>query len=123
MPFGKYATPKPPKAPTFLQYVKTANRKGVEGKTKFPVEVIWLPGMFDNVTLQTHAFRYVAEPNNPLYQDAIDYIDSLNDSASPELQILIVDFDKKEIEIVENPKHEVIWTPLGSNAYKATGNK
>jgi hypothetical protein len=119
MPFGSYETPKPPTVPTFLQYVKTVSKKGIEGKTRFNVEIIWLPGKFDNVTLQTHAFRYVAEPNNQLYQDVIDYVDNLERQTS-RLQIVITSFDKKTIEVTENPKDEIIWVPLGNNAFKVS---
>lgn len=124
--FGTYDTPKMPVIPTFLQYLKTANRKGVENKTKFPVEIIWLPGKFDNVTLQTHAFRYVASPNNPLYGDIIDYADECwTEEATkpgtkyPRLEIVILDFDAKTIAVTENDKKLIVWEPLGANALKA----
>ena len=74
MPFGSYETPKPIALPTFLQYTKTCG-KGVQGKTKFGVEIIWLPGKFDNVTLQTHAFRYVCSSEHPLYDEVKRYIE------------------------------------------------
>lgn len=118
MPFGDYTTPKAPTIPTFLQYLKTASPKGVEEKTKFAVEIIWLPGKFDNVTLQTHAFRYIATPNNPLYKDVQEYVSSLVESM-PRLEIVIVSFEEKAIRILENAKKPIRWDPLGSNALKA----
>lgn len=123
--FGSYETPKMPTIPTFLQYLKTAHRKGIENKTRFPVEIIWLPGKFDNVTLQTHAFRYIATPDNALYKDVLEYaneIEGLDKQAPnnvPRLEIVITDFDKKVIDLVENTKVLIVWEAMGGNALKA----
>lgn len=124
--FGSYETPKMPKIPTFLQYLKTASKKAVEKKTKFSVELIWLPGKFDNVTLQTHAFRYIASPDNQLYKDLIDYAGEIQDldkqqlNKLPSLEIVITSFDAKTIDLLENEKVLVTWELMGENALKAT---
>lgn len=123
--FGSYQTPKMPTIPTFLQYLKTAPRKGIENKTKYPVEIIWLPGKFDNVTLQTHAFRYIASPDNALYKDILEYSEEFWDvekqllNKTPSLEIIIVNFDTRTIDLVENAKTLIVWEALGDNALKA----
>ena len=123
MPFGTYDLPEPERKPTFLQYLKTTKlAKGVEGKTKYPVEVIWLPGKFDNVTLQTHAFRYVATPNHPLYNDCIEYCKMLKREydtfegtvfTTPRLDIVITSIADKSIEVTPNAAKPIGMKPIG----------
>lgn len=118
MSFGSYDTPTPPKTPTFLQYCKTAP-KGVEGKTKFGVEIIWLPGKFQNVTLQTHAFRYICDESHPLYNEAIEYLKVVGDGSTVKrLDIVIDSIQNKKISIVESKVKSGHWEPLGQNAFK-----
>lgn len=118
MPFGSYDTPTPPPIPTFLQFVKTLG-KGAEGKTKFAVDVIWLPGKFDNVTLQTHAFRYVCDPDHPLYNAIKDYCERIHTDLSCErINIVIDSIAEKKITVSEADKKTGKWEKLGSNAFK-----
>ncbi len=120
MPFGTYEIPKSTPIPTFLQYLKLIG-KGVEGKTKFHIEVIWLPGKFDNVTLQTHAFRYICDANHPLYDEVKGYCSNLLSRGTvPRLQIVISSVEARRIEVLEDPKIKVEWKSLGENAFKAT---
>lgn len=118
MPFGTYDTPKPPTIPTFLQYVKTIG-KGIEGKTKFAVDVIWMPGKFDNITLQTHAFRYICDPNHPLYTDIKEYFESMDfQGTHAQLDIVIVSAKERTISLDTPVRKHGKWEKLGSNAYK-----
>ena len=118
MAFGKYETPKPPQVPTFLQYLRTIG-KGVEGKTKFQVDIIWLPGKFQNVTLQTHAFRYQCDENHPLFGEIQGYIEvEVSKDSSPRLDIVIDSIKERTIDLGENPKVNGTWEKLGQNAYK-----
>lgn len=118
MTFGKYEASKPVTVPTFLQFIKSCS-KGVEGKTKFQVDIVWLPGKFDNVTLQTHAFRFVCDPNHPLYEEMQAYLNAqIVSGSSPRLDIVIDSIEGREITLVENIKTKGTWEPLGSNAVK-----
>ncbi len=118
MPFGKYETPKPTPTPTFLQYLRTIG-KGVEGKTKFQVDIVWTPSKFNNVTLQTHAFRYQCDENHPLFSEMQVYIsDEFTKGVSPRLNIVIVSIENREIEIIEDFKVKGQWEKMGGNAYK-----
>lgn len=118
MPFGTYETPKPPTVPTFLQFVKTI-AKGAEGKTKFQVDIIWLPGKFQNVTLQTHAFRYQCSENHPLFAEIQQYLEGeKTKNFSPRLDIVIDSIDDRTITLTENERIKGNWEKLGANAYK-----
>lgn len=118
MPFGSYDTPRPEPTPTFLQYTKTCG-KGVEGKTKFGVEIIWLPGKFNNVTLQTHAFRYICDENHPLYNESKQYVESLESGAvHKRLDIVIDSVEDKKITVSESTRVKGSWEKLGANAIK-----
>ena len=118
MPFGKYETPKPEPTPTFLQFLKTAN-KGIEGKTRFQVDIVWLPGKFDNVTLQTHKFRYVCTPDHPLYTEVQEYLrDQMSKGGSPRLNIVVDSIEERTIDLTEDSKVKGSWEKLGANALK-----
>lgn len=118
MPFGTYDTPKPPTLPTFLQFVKTVG-KGVEGKTKFPVDIVWMPGKFNNVTLQTHAFRYVCDEGHPLYGEIKAYFESLDFQGNhAQLDIVIISAKERTISLDNSGRKHGTWEKMGSNAYK-----
>lgn len=118
MTFGTYETPKPPQVPTFLQFIKTL-AKGAENKTKFQVDIIWLPGKFQNVTLQTHAFRYQCAENHPLFVEMQRYLESeTSKNSSPRLDIIISSISDRRISLFENTKVMGNWEKLGANAYK-----
>lgn len=118
MQFGTYDTPKPETKPTFNQYIKTIG-KGVEGKTKFQVDIVWLPGKFDNVTLQTHAFRYICDPSHVLYTELPPYLEQLlYEGRAPRLDIVISSIEARRISLFDDPKKMGQWEKLGSNALK-----
>jgi len=118
MPFGTYETPKPTPVPTFLQFVKTL-AKGAEGKTRFQVDIIWLPGKFQNVTLQTHAFRYQCSENHPLFTEMREYLVSQKDkNFSPRLDIVVDSIEERTITLSENQRVKGQWEKLGENAFK-----
>ncbi len=118
MPFGSYETSKPVALPTFLQYTKVCG-KGVETKTKFGVEIVWLPGKFDNVTLQTHAFRYICDPSHPLYSEIRQYLEVVVvGDCYKRLDITIDSVEKKTITVSESSRVKGSWETLGGNAFK-----
>lgn len=118
MPFGSYEADKPKTVPTFLQYCKSAG-KGVQGKTKFQVEIVWLPGKFDNVTLQTHAFRFICSESHPLYQEIQQYFDIVKlGNSYPRLDIVIDSLEKGTITVLENSRVNGCWKELGKTGRK-----
>lgn len=118
MKFGTYDSPKPETKPTFNQFLKTIS-KGVEGKTKFQVEIVWLPGRFDNLTIQTHAFRYICNSEHPLYQELPSYLaQCVSEGKAPRLDVVISSIEHRTISIFDDPKKVGEWEKLGANAYK-----
>lgn len=118
MPFGKYEPTIKPPLPTFFQYIRTIG-KGVEGKTKFQVDIIWLPGKFNNVTLQTHAFRYQCSEDHPLYGEIQEYLQlEISKGSSPRLDIVIDSIEDKTIDLTENPKVGGTWEKMGTSAFR-----
>jgi len=118
MPFGSYETPRPTPIPTFLQYTKTCS-KSVQGKTKFGVEIIWLPGKFNNVTLQTHAFRYICDENHPLYAEMQLYAETtVLGILYKRIDIVIDSIEDKTITVSESPKVKGCWEKIGSSSLK-----
>lgn len=66
--FGEsYSQPTREKLPTVLQYLKSLPKKTKKLEQLFQVELIWLPGTYNNLTLQTHAFRLILNESHPLY--------------------------------------------------------
>jgi len=113
--FGQYDSPKTPKVPTIKQFMKTAS-KSIQGKTKFGVDLIWLPGQFDNVTLQTHAFRVIATNNHPLYKEVITYTSLLElGNTHSRLDVIIDDIETELFSVVESSRVRGTWKKLGSN--------
>jgi len=122
MAFGTYEPTPKEQTPTFFQYIKTVG-KGVEGKTKFAVNIIWTPGKFDNVTLQTHAFRYICDPNHALYRDVLDFFANVVlEDEHPEMAIVISSIVKRTIAVELNPKRMGVWEAIGSMGYKFKQN-
>lgn len=118
MSFGTYETPKLPSIPTFAQYLKTCS-KGVEGKTKFAVDIVWLPGKFDNVTLQTHAFRYICNDSHLLYAEMRSYLDVIVlKDIYPALEITIDSLEQRTISVNVSRRKRGEWEKMGSNAFK-----
>lgn len=122
MPFGTYEAERPVKLPTFLQYLKLCG-KGVENKTKFAVEIVWLPGKFPNITLQTNAFRFICSETHVLYGELLEYFK--NDdvfSGAKQIYIVISSIKEASIEISESSKVNGNWETLGTTAYKFKTN-
>ena len=114
--------PTPKKIPTFLQYLKTTKlSKSAENQTFFSINLIWLPGTFDNVTLQTHAFRYIILPETPLYQPMIDYCANLKSERIPQIGIYITSLENKTIRLGQHPKKRVDWESVGNNGIRFIG--
>ena len=117
--FGQtYEASKPVQVPTFLQYCKSAS-KAVEGKTRFSIEIVWLPGKFNNVTLQTHAFRFICDESHPLYKGIQQYFESSDSSGSTaRLDIVIDSLEERTITVHQNARKKGCWEKLGTTGMK-----
>lgn len=73
---GKESTPTiKAKLPTLRQYVKELP-KDVENIIS-TVHIIWLPGQWNNITLQTHDFRVIIPEEHEFYLELRDNIDEI----------------------------------------------
>ena len=115
MAFGKYDAPKSIKLPTFLQFLKS-KPKSFKPKASYPVDFVWLPGEYDNVTLQTDEFRYICNSEHPLYSDIIGYFDNnvLGDECS-QVVVTIDSVKDKTIEVSLNTKKSGAWRKVGDS--------
>lgn len=118
MVFGTHEAEMPKKVPTFLQFIKSCG-KGVEGKTRFGIEVVWLPGEYDNVTIQTHAFRFICSPNHLLYNGFQQYTSDIKlEHTYKRVDIVVTSIRDATIELLESPRVKGNWSKMGKNAFK-----
>jgi hypothetical protein len=118
MPFGSYGVEEPVKVPTFLQFLKSAN-KAIEGKTKFGVDIVWLPGKFQNVTLQTHAFRLITSENHKLFNEIQEYFKQYDDdSIVQRLEVIVTSIEKRTFDVCEGTRNKGSWTLVGESGRK-----
>lgn len=112
--------PKNPTIPTIRQYAKTCG-EGIIGKTKFQVGIVWLPGQFNNVTLQTHAFRLVIDENDPSFDSYKEHFGGIKTKTTcPRLDVTITNLEPLRYKVSENPKTKGSWEKLGKNGLKFT---
>lgn len=115
---GSYQEQKPVKLPTFLQYCKNAPDTVLKG-TLFPIELIWLPGKIDCITIQTHAFRINANADTNLYNAVLDYFNGEDSKGVVPMQcVKILSLGALEYEITTHSKKKGSWEELGQNGRK-----
>lgn len=105
---------KPEKKPTIRQFVK-ANKKP-KTTIRECVNVCWLPGKFDNFTLQTDRFRVIITPNHPFYGGLQSFFADSN-TAETSISVEITDWDKGAYMLVES-KVRGLWQELGGSGYR-----
>jgi hypothetical protein len=118
----EYEVPKPPSLPTYRQFVKTLS-KGAVGKTAFNVEFIWVPGKFQNFTLQTHAFRLSIPEASPLFASLEQFTnDILVGSECKRFDVFVLPGDNHPFKFSLNPKKLGRWEKAGTSGYKFVEN-
>lgn len=118
-----YPKAKKENAPTINQFLKSLPSKTKVLDQTFFVEIIWLPGKFDNVTLVTHAFRIIIPPSHELYSEINKEFSTDNDFAKIPAIGITVEPDRSgdfSIKPMENKKGE--WSTIGANGVKFTLN-
>lgn len=114
--FGKESSDvKPPKLPTISQFVKKT--KQPRSKPLNVVEIIWIPGQFDNYTLQTKLYRVIIVPNHPFYE-ALGDIFRDEGIYAPVISIRITDWDKPSYMLEESKGDKRGYEPLSTLGYK-----
>ena len=106
---------KPPPLPTIAQFV----RKTKEPKSKpiLTVSIVWLPGQFNNITLQTPEFRVIITPNNPLFEPLLSSLTN-EDSEPIGIRIRITDWRTPKYQLEEAKGDNRKWVKLGQNGLK-----
>lgn len=106
---------KPEKLPTLGQYLKRT--KQTKGKMRQRVELIWLPGKFDNFTLQTGEYRLIISPKHPLYGHLRAFNNAGNESTEIGFDIELTDWQKASYMLVPNGRNGS-WTEIGTSGLR-----
>ena len=113
--FGVEANNEPrEKKPTIAQYIK-ANKKP-KARVRRVVDLCWLPGKFDNFTLQTDLFRVIITPRNVLYSGLQEFFANC-ETAETAIGVEIADWDKGSYMLYE-PREKGLWAELGNSGYR-----
>lgn len=101
--------------PTFFQWCKA--NKDKKTALIYPVEKVWIPNKYPDLTLETSAFRVRISRNSQAFKTLEDclsgFIESDSLLAISEIDLLEYDY---VIEVVESEK--ACWEPLGQFGYK-----
>lgn len=118
-----YEAPKPQKVPTLSQYLQKLPKKTKALQQIFGVEIIWTPGTFDNVTLQTHAFRLILPGTHKLYTEILENVaDDEMRSKLPAFGVFITDRESRSFELRPQPSKAGRWVQLSDNGFKFSQN-
>jgi hypothetical protein len=113
--FGVQTTDaKPEKKPTIAQFIKQTKRP--KNNVRSVVNVVWLPGKFDNFTLQTDRFRVIITPKHVFYGGLQEFFANSSTAETP-IGIEITDWDKGAYMLYE-PKERGMWQELGDSGYR-----
>lgn len=106
---------KPEKLPTLAQFLKRT--KETKSKIQSRVTLIWLPGKFNNFTLQTEYYRVIISPKHPLYGHLRAFNNAGNESNDIGFDIAITDWTKGSYMLVPNERNGN-WTEIGESGLR-----
>lgn len=106
---------KPPKLPTIAQFVKQTKKPS--SNPSLVIEIIWIPGKFDNYTLQTGKFRAIITPNHPFYKALGDIFRDQGIHAPP-LKLRITDWETASYMLEESKGDKRVYKPMGNYGFK-----
>ena len=116
--FGvKASDAKREKLPTIRQFCKSTAKS--KYKSDGIVELVWLPGNFDNFTIQTDRFRILITKNHPFYQPLLDFFDGVNDRSCG-FRVEISDWKSAEYIFHELSEGNGAWETIGESGYRWT---
>jgi hypothetical protein len=102
------------KLPTLAQFVKRT--KEPKSKPLHVVELVWLPGKFDNFTLQTQYYRIIISSKHPFYRHLRSFF---ADSQTAEIPVAVRITDWQQGSYMfEQPKSNGVWRELGVSGYR-----
>jgi len=105
---------KPEKLPTLLQFIRRS--KEPKSPVKRIVNLVWVPGKFDNFTLQTDKFRVIISNKHPFYSGLRNFFANCETAETP-IGIEISDWTKGSYMLYE-PKSKGLWQELGNSGYR-----
>lgn len=105
---------KPEKLPTISQYLKRT--KEPKSKPLSLVTLVWLPGKFDNFTLNTNLYRVIISPKHPFYGLLRDFFADSSTAETP-IAIRITDWKLGSYQL-EEPKSVGMWQELSTSGYR-----
>lgn len=105
---------KQPKPPTIAQFIKRTKRP--KTNVKSIVQLCWLPGKFNNFTLQTERFRVIVSEKHPFYAGLSEFFANSETAETP-IGVEITDWDKGSYMLYE-PKQNGMWQELGNSGYR-----
>lgn len=103
-----------PKLPTLRQWLKTQPKE--LPKTLFSVKFVWLPNVYDNITLETDEFRVRVGDKSPIYKEFVEMVDNCCKNDMP----IAVDLSNEEelFELVELEDYLAQWKTVGENGWE-----
>lgn len=114
-----YEAPKRERVPTLNQYLKTLGKKTKVLDQVFQVEIVWMPGKFNNLTLQTHAFRLILNEDHVLFTSLQEtFADNQLRKELGSFGISITDRETKSFKLEQQPTKQGQWSTLGETAWK-----
>ena len=106
-----------PKLPTFMQWCKSATVQ--EARPLRYVKKVWVPGKFDNFTVETEVFRLRISPSSELYSALKDHLQEF-ESTDAALAIEVLDTANYRFKLKHIESERAIWVGLGQNGYALT---
>jgi len=103
---------KPEKLPTLAQFLKR-NRQQKRLLTQ-KVLLIWLPGKFNNFTLQTEHCRVIVSPKHPLYGHLRAFDTAGNESNEIGFNLEITDWSEGSYMLIPHGRNGS-WSELGKS--------
>jgi hypothetical protein len=101
------------KLPTIRQYLKELPKDVTDIKST--VRIVWLPGQWDNYTLQCDDFRVIVSRNHKLYGQLRDNFDDFA-TGTTTLDVIVTDRAKVSYRLSVNQEELGEWFFIGGDA-------
>lgn len=101
------------KAPTLRQYLKELPKDAKDIKST--VRLIWLPGRWENYTLQTDDFRVIVSRGHKLFNSLRDNLDAFT-KGTETLDVIVTDRAKISFRLSVNDEERGEWFFVGGDA-------
>lgn len=99
--------------PTLRQYLKELPKDVKDIKST--VRIIWLPGKWNNYTLQCDDFRVIISENHKLFGGLRDNVDGFT-KGTQTLDVIVTDRESVSYRLNINSEESGEWFFIGSNA-------